>query len=438
MTTILNKLKSSNFKYIKIAVALIIILFIGRILYIIYEVYSIKDIDMANVYIKHSDNNRYKVRTIFPFRHNIGGSPTYIIVSETATDKILDIGTMPPVDIEPNDHWRYSTYNPYINKTRDDYILGYGNLVKDAMDIDDQEWEMWVNLPPSIFQRFKTWLAVDVRGFEYPKSVEEYLEEKVNFIKGGGDVNAQDRYGRTVLMYSAHYDNITVSKFLIDNGADVKILDNDNKSALYFASIHRRLDIMHLLHVADNSMTFDLAITFNDLERVKQFIKGKDKYDVGYALIEASEGGFIDIAKFLIEAGADVNTIGYNDDTALLSATSLRRTNIIELLIDAGADINAQDDSDTVLSNAASRGYTDIVEILIKLGVNLNTQHGYDNNTSLMEASMRGYTKTVEQLLKGGADFTISNKEGKTALQYAIGGGHEEIVTLLKLAGAKE
>ena len=319
----------------KIVIALIIIIFLGRVLYTVYYVYSIKDIDMANVYIEHSKNGRYTIRKVYPFRHNVGGSPQYIILSDTATDKILDIGTMSNVDIY-NTHIRYSTYSPYINKTQDDYFLGYGNLLVDSMDVDKVKWDMWVRFPPSLLQRFKVWLAVDVRGFKYPKTVEKYLEEKVEFIKNGGDVNAQDRYGKTVLMYAAHYDNLSVSKFLIDNGADVTILDNDNKNTLYWASIHRRLRVMHLLHIANNSMDFELAITFNDLERVKYFIKDADKYDINYGLVEASGAGHIDMVKFLIEQGADVTTT-YNRDTALSNATKRGYKEIIELLKSAGA-----------------------------------------------------------------------------------------------------
>ncbi len=259
----LNKIKCLTSKYIKIAVTLIIIIFIGRVLYTVYYVYSIKDIDMAMIYIDRSHNERYTVKTVYPFRHNVGGSRTYIILSDTETEKILDIGTMPYIDIEPNDHWRYSKYSPYINKTQDDYLLGYGNLLQDNMDIDKIKWDMWVRFPASILQRFKIWLAIDVRGFDYPKTVEEYLDEKVNFIKSGGDVNAIDRHGRTVLMYAAHYDNLTVSKFLIDNGADVKIVDNNNKSALYWASIHRHLEIMHLIEVTNKSIDVDREITLN-------------------------------------------------------------------------------------------------------------------------------------------------------------------------------
>jgi ankyrin repeat protein len=44
----------------------------------------------------------------------------------------------------------------------------------------------------------------------------------------------------------------------------------------------------------------------------------------------------------------------------------------------------------------------------------------------------------VQALLVAKADVKVKNDEGKTALMLAVEGGHDEIVRLLKQAGAAE
>ena len=242
----MKNLKLALPKYIKITVMLVIIVYFVKILIVIYEVYNIKDINIASIDIEYSENSTYKLRTVNPFDSNI---PDYLIVSSTETDEILTIDTIPYLDMQARDAWRYGAYR------HDDYILGYGNILEDNMDDNKIKWDMWVKLPPSLLQKFKTYLAVNIRGYKYPKSTEEYFEEKMLFVKNGGDVNAKDHYGKTTLMYVDHFyyynrdkdnsDNIL--KFLIENGADLTIVDEDGNTALLRASERDNLEIVKLL-----------------------------------------------------------------------------------------------------------------------------------------------------------------------------------------------
>ncbi len=242
----MKNLKLALPKYIKITVMLVIIVYFVKILIVIYEVYNIKDINIASIDIEYSENSTYKLRTVNPFDSNI---PDYLIVSSTETDEILTIDTIPYLDMQARDAWRYGAYR------HDNYILGYGNILEDNMDDNKIKWDMWVKLPPSLLQKFKTYLAVNIRGYKYPKSTEEYFEEKMLFVKNGGDVNAKDHYGKTTLMYVDHFyyynrdkdnsDNIL--KFLIENGADLTIVDEDGNTALLRASERDNLEIVKLL-----------------------------------------------------------------------------------------------------------------------------------------------------------------------------------------------
>jgi ankyrin repeat protein len=70
--------------------------------------------------------------------------------------------------------------------------------------------------------------------------------------------------------------------------------------------------------------------------------------------------------------------------------------------------------------------------------------HGADPNvptesgTVLTEAVVQGNAPLVEVLLSRGADFTATDKEGRTPLALAIGKGDRRLEEILRRAGAKE
>ncbi|MCL2799978.1 MAG: ankyrin repeat domain-containing protein [Endomicrobia bacterium] len=88
---------------------------------------------------------------------------------------------------------------------------------------------------------------------------------------------------------------------------------------------------------------------------------------------------------------------------------------------------------------AVKNSDVDTVSNLIKTGIDPNIQ-GYLSRTALMLASMSRHKEIVEALLKANADPNIEDKNGNTALIFAASystKGHEEIVKILKKAGAK-
>ena len=88
---------------------------------------------------------------------------------------------------------------------------------------------------------------------------------------------------------------------------------------------------------------------------------------------------------------------------------------------------------------AAFKGDTETVRLLLDKGANVNAKDE-DGGTALMFASVNGHTDTVKMLLKRGANPNITAKSSSgtvSALIYAKRMGHEEIVNILKKAGAK-
>lgn len=114
----------------------------------------------------------------------------------------------------------------------------------------------------------------------------------------------------------------------------------------------------------------------------------------------ASFFGHYDTAKYLVKAGAAINSPSHNGLRAapLHSATAGRYERIVKMLLDHGADPNVRESNGLTALHAAAQN--DDVEI-------------------------------IRLLLLGGADLTIKSAAGKTALDVAMDAGNEKASALL-------
>ncbi|KAH8621149.1 HET-domain-containing protein [Alternaria alternata] len=64
--------------------------------------------------------------------------------------------------------------------------------------------------------------------------------------------------------------------------------------------------------------------------------------EYGNALQAASERGYVQVAKLLLDAGADVNAQGGGHGNALQAASQEGHEQVVKMLLDAGAEVNAQ------------------------------------------------------------------------------------------------
>lgn len=163
------------------------------------------------------------------------------------------------------------------------------------------------------------------------------------------------------------------------------------------------------------------------------------------AVTAAAANNRVETARLLVQRGADVNLVDDDGESAYLLATSEVGPDdaLLVVMLNGGADITALDRFDgTGLIRAGERGFDRIVRRLLTSGVAVN----HVNNlgwTALHEAIILGectpsYVRTVEALVEAGADVDLpSRRDGVRPLTHAMRAGCQEVVDVLRGAGAR-
>ena len=141
--------------------------------------------------------------------------------------------------------------------------------------------------------------------------------------------------------------------------------------------------------------------------------------------------GYLDIVKWLIKKGANVNAKNRKEHTALHLAVHNAHKEVIRYLIQQGADINATEhEGDTPLAWAAYKRQIEVVKQLIELGANIHSQNNF-GNTPLHWAAEKGYTDIVKLLIDYGANPQVENWKHLMPLMLAVENGHLGTVKFL-------
>lgn len=144
--------------------------------------------------------------------------------------------------------------------------------------------------------------------------------------------------------------------------------------------------------------------------------------------------GETQIAKLLIDTGADVSAKDCYGNTALHISASHENIGIVKALLDAGADVNAvNNNGDPVLHHAMSDG-PECVKFLIDHGANIHLKG--EGGDTLLHRAAQSSSDLVRDLVKGGADLEATNDEGATALHCAAAWGETASMQIIIERGA--
>ncbi len=111
--------------------------------------------------------------------------------------------------------------------------------------------------------------------------------------------------------------------------------------------------------------------------------------DINLCFAQASSYGLLEIVKFLIESGADIDFCDYR---ALGLAAEHGKLEVVKYLIDKGSDIHGGDDY--AVRWASTYGRLDVVKCLVESGADIHARDDF----ALRFASERGYLEVVRYL----------------------------------------
>jgi hypothetical protein len=126
--------------------------------------------------------------------------------------------------------------------------------------------------------------------------------------------------------------------------------------------------------------------------------------DVGSqpCLMVAVQNGHLEIARLLLDAGADINRWDGVGESALTAAVYTGNRPTAEMLLDRGADLERMGMGGTPLFNAVAGGNEDLVRLLLDRGARVDATT-YSGDTPLKTALRYGSQNLADLLRAHGA-----------------------------------
>ena len=374
----------------------------------------------------------------------------------------------------------------------------YGSRIKDLVPTPASEAALYGEdrFGPAYVQGVRAHLASGkfkkYTYFELEKAVHDRNSAALRhyLLAGGYASTTHERSGATLLHLAARWHFPEIVRLLIEGGAKLDALDRDGHSPLY-ETLHelpfppepgsaewaerraKTLEIVKLLVEAGASTDglnrplsslkkmakklynppLEMAARQGDIDVVRYLLGRGANVDVTDAdgstpLHTAVNYGHLEIVRALVAAGADVNRPDplAEDMTPLLRAVSPidRKENaaeMIRLLVQAGADPNQCDAvGGTPLLSVIDGCNLDLVSLLLSLGADVHRRDVYGDgalNHAVLAAGPHRLPQervlpVVEALLAAGADPSVRNKEGKSARDLADELGLASLQALLQ------
>jgi ankyrin repeat protein/L-ascorbate metabolism protein UlaG (beta-lactamase superfamily) len=273
-------------------------------------------------------------------------------------------------------------------------------------------------------------------------------------LKSGIDLNIKDKRNLTPVWFSVSGGRPAMLKKLIALGADLKVQNPAGDNLLFRAVNGGNLEVIGILLA--NGFTVEMknsggatpavyAAQTGGVDVLKFLaskgvdLKAVDPNSHFTLLHQAVFSGRTEAIHYLLDQGLDIDARGLEGDTPLLVAVNIGNIEGALALVRRGADVNAADASGiTPFLFAVKKGAKDLVALALANKADIAAVDVRTGKTSLHEAALRGYSAIVADLLKAGAAKDAKDKQGHTALSYALKYGNQAAADVLKKAGVAE
>lgn len=250
------------------------------------------------------------------------------------------------------------------------------------------------------------------------------LEKVKKALAAGADINGVAS-GRTALQQAAEKGQTAVIRLLLEKGADPNVTTTYNAET-------------PLVIAVENADAQALKLLVAKGARADQVDKRGETQ-----LHLAARRGWRKAIAYLLDKGAEVDVTDKYDSTPLMAAARNGKSrddyDTVKILLDRGADVKARSHTkSTALHETAGQPNADprLFALLVSKGADVNSIEC--GESPLMRAAFHGADRNVKQLLALKADPNLENHLGRTALDIAGERDHQDVIALLKAAGAKK
>ncbi len=272
-----------------------------------------------------------------------------------------------------------------------------------------------------------------------------------DLVNQGANINIKDNDDKTPLHYASQsFHHLDIVKYLISKDADIDAKDNNDRTPLDVADS----SIIKILRQAYLDKELLLTVkSEDDLKTINSLIAkgingGEDRHGAYYFAWE----GNLDTVKLIVEGEGSVNVADKYGCTLLHWSALKGHSDIAKLLVNKGANVNAKDilgrtpmhfavmNNHKDIQDVYGRGSTyttaesndeEVIQLFLMRGASIN-EADKNGETPLHLASWGGHLDTLQHLINNGANIGTKDSSGKTPLDIAKDKGHNNIVEYLE------
>ena len=234
------------------------------------------------------------------------------------------------------------------------------------------------------------------------------------------DIDLRNNKGFSALLQAAKCGRQECIEYLLEQGASLDITDFDTgKNIFHWTCYNNHCKCMEILQ------------DYADENRINQ----SDDDDVK-PIHYASRNGCTYCVESCLNAGANVNALSNDNSTAAVFACLYGNVNVLEVLIASGADINIKTNKGgNGLHCAIFGGHHDVVQYLLEYtDIDIHEKDG-QGNSSILYSCLYNRVDCLRECIKHGGNVN-DEKDGLSALVYAVRRNYQEIIVSLLKAGA--